>query len=62
MCGSFNEVGDGEEEGVAADASDERNGENDGVPAVPSPRKRAVTGGSNDENEGGGGGGGGGDC
>ncbi|XP_020187313.1 uncharacterized protein [Aegilops tauschii subsp. strangulata] len=63
--GSFHEVGDGEEEGVAADAGNGRSGEEDGVPAVPTPRKRAVravTGGSNGENEiddaGGGGGGG----
>ncbi|KAF7021824.1 hypothetical protein CFC21_034713 [Triticum aestivum] len=49
--GSFNEVGDGEEEGVAADAGNGRSGEKDGVPAVPTPRKRvvrAVTGGSKD--------------
>ncbi|KAF7028794.1 hypothetical protein CFC21_040657 [Triticum aestivum] len=39
---SFNEVGDGEEEGVAADAGNGRSGEEDGVPAVPTPRKRAL--------------------
>ncbi|KAM3329378.1 hypothetical protein ACQJBY_026444 [Aegilops geniculata] len=49
--GSFNEAGDGEEEGIAADAGNGRSGEEDGVPAVPTPRKRAVravTGGSKD--------------
>lgn len=55
---SFNEVCGGEEEGVAADAGNGRSGEEDGVPAVPTPRKRAVravTGGSNDGNDSGGG-------